>query len=350
MGLAPPVHERATPVEDYAGGAIDSGLLGALAALVLRQNLSEAANAILASSPLPARYAHGAFHAALGTALAREGVLVRDTDRLRALDMVDTLVLHAGTLHDGDDLDPHAEAILDAARRAELRVIVADATTDLGEFAALVDDVVDSFAGQVEQLRDAGHVVLTVARPTPHSGPHSDDVTGLLAGDVCVVVTDADAPVVWGADLIVHNGLAGVWRVLRAAGAARVNSKRATGLGTASAMLGGLIMLAGTGRRGHLLPRLANPVHVAGLAGLVLGWGTAAWVAAATPPAGRERVAWHELTVAEALERLRSAQVEPTPLDRALEHGRAAIAAVGGNRWPRPFGTPCTLPPMSSPS
>ncbi|GAA3433269.1 cation-translocating P-type ATPase [Kutzneria kofuensis] len=315
LGAVPDIRRQRTPVEDYATGAVDSGVLGALASLILRRDLDEAARAVIAASPVSARYTHSVFHMVLGTALAGQGVLVRDADRLRALDAVDTVVLHAGALHHRGELDPHAEAVLDAARQAELRVVIAGATDDLGEFAALADDVVEdeSFEDLVLRLRSEGGVVLTVGRP--------DSFAGLLAGDVCVAVTDKDTPVLWGADLIVQHGLPGVWRVLRAAGAARANSKRATALATGSALLNGLMLLAGnrSERRG-----LVHPLFLSELSGMLLGGGAALWAGVAPPPAGRERVAWHALTADEAVERLSRTVSEPTALDR----GRAAIAAA----------------------
>jgi cation-transporting ATPase I len=339
LGLTPDTRDRAVPVEDYARGAIDSGLLGALAALVLRRNPGEAANAVLAASPMPARYTHTAFHAALGTVLAREGVLVRDPDRLRSLDTVDALVLHASALG-GRHLDPHAEAVLDAARAAGMQVVIVGtpATGVLGEFTSLADDLVTgtdaaAFRALVDRLHEDGRVVLTVARPGPGDGPRAASVAGLLCGDVCVAITDDTAAVVWGADLIVPDGLVGVWRVLLAAGAARATSRRATELGTASALLGGLLLLGGRGEgraRRRLLPSVPqlSPDVLAGAIGLALGWGAALRVAVAGRPAARERVAWHELTSEETIRRLRADRHEPTPLQHAVAVGRAWFAEL----------------------
>ncbi len=324
MSVVPDVRRQRTPVEDYASGAVNSGLLGALAALVLRQDLNQAAQAVVAASPLPARATHTMFHTVLDIGLAGHGVLVRDVDRLRALDAVDTVVLHAGVLLRDGELDPHAEALLDAARQAELRVVLVGVTRDLGEFAALADDVVgddESFAEVVRRLHDDGRVVITVGRPAPDSGPHADEVSGLLDGDVCVAVTDEDAPVLWGADLIAPAGLPDVWRVLRASAAARANSSRATALATASALLNGIMVVAGSGTDRR---RPIDPLFLSGLGGMLIGGGAALRASVAAPPAGRQQVAWHALTAEETVRRLRSATPEPTPLQR----GRAAIAAA----------------------
>ncbi|WIX89967.1 cation-translocating P-type ATPase [Amycolatopsis sp. DG1A-15b] len=344
LGVTPPQRRVRIPMEDYARNAVGSGLLAALADLLVRRNPREAAEAFLAASPMPARYADTAFHTAMGTAFAREGVLVRDPDRLKALDTVDTVVLHADALHGEDGLDPHAEAVLDAARRAEARVVIAgdDARDRLGEFASLADDVArESFFGLVTRLQDEGRVVLTVGRPPARCAPNCDEVAGLLAGDLCVALADRNAPVLWGADLVVRPGLTGVWRVLRAAGAARLNSTRATRVATAGSLIGGLLLMS---RRRRTLvpfvPRL-DPVLLGGLTGLAMGTLAAARVAAARPPAGRTRIAWHELTGDEVLRRLADAEPEPTNWELTARRVRAVTGAVARHPAAAPvrFGT-----------
>ncbi len=352
LGLTPPPRRVRVPVEDYARNAVSGGVLAALADLLMRRDARGAAEAFLAASPMPARYADTAFHTALGTAFAREGVLVRDPDRLKALTTVDTVLLHADVLHGADGLDPHAEAVLDAARHAEARVVIAGpgARDRLGEFATLADDVVttedgETFAGVVTRLQDEGGVVLAVGRPKPRCRPGSDEVAGLLAADLCVALADRDAPVLWGADLLVRPGLVGVWRVLRAAAAARSNSKRATRVAVAGGLIGGLLLMSGRrpgGRRPLLpaLPRL-DPTALGGLTGLGLGWSAALRVAAARPPAGRVRVAWHELTAEEVVHRLAAGRTEPAPWERAAQRARAVAGTVARHPLAAPvrFGT-----------
>ncbi|MDF3150157.1 hypothetical protein, partial [Streptomyces sp. T21Q-yed] len=98
--------------------------VGALATLLVKHDGTEAAEAVLAGSPKAARYGPAAFHAVLSSALSRTGVLVRDTERLRQLEMADTVVLHPSALRTpGAGADPWTEEVLDAARRAGLRVV-----------------------------------------------------------------------------------------------------------------------------------------------------------------------------------------------------------------------------------
>ncbi|WP_030607017.1 cation-translocating P-type ATPase [Streptomyces sclerotialus] len=89
---------RPTPAQEYAAHAATGSMLGAAATLLLRRNLDEAAEAVLSGSPKAARYGPVAFSAALGSALARSGVLVRDPERLKQLQLVDTVVLHPSAL------------------------------------------------------------------------------------------------------------------------------------------------------------------------------------------------------------------------------------------------------------
>ncbi|HEY3480097.1 MAG TPA: cation-translocating P-type ATPase, partial [Streptomyces sp.] len=86
------------PVTDYAKTALTGGLVGAGATVLFKRDLSQASSAILASSPKPARYGWTAYASGTGLALAREGVLVRNPDRLRLLQAADTLVVHSNAL------------------------------------------------------------------------------------------------------------------------------------------------------------------------------------------------------------------------------------------------------------
>ncbi|MEY9939053.1 cation-transporting ATPase I [Streptacidiphilus sp. MAP5-52] len=92
----PPIHSR--PGDQYGDQAVTTSLFGAAATLLFTRDVNEAAEAVLVGSPKAARYGPEAFAAFLGTALARQGVLVRDTERLRQLEVVDTVVLHPDAL------------------------------------------------------------------------------------------------------------------------------------------------------------------------------------------------------------------------------------------------------------
>ncbi|MFD0279593.1 HAD-IC family P-type ATPase [Kitasatospora sp. NPDC127111] len=405
---------RPLPCEQYAEQAVTGGLLGSVSAAVLTRDLGEVAEALVAGNPKAARYGPAAFTAALGTELAREGVLVRNLERLRRLELVDTVVLHADSLrgttrtvlqvhpsadgwdHDrlweaaaaaldppgsgaglelrpvpdqkesrtglmiaaddgrdvgtvlvGWEVDPLAEAALDAACRARLRVVVADDGT-LGDFAALADRRVGAeqpLADVVRELRRSGSVVLTVARvpaggdPASASGPDADQnaeltdssselLEGLLCGDLAVAVTDEHGAVVWGADVILLGGLEPVWRLLAAIPAARTVARHSKTLAEASAALSGLLVVTRGRRPRGTLPvgiRL-SPVNAATAAALVSGWRAALRVTVRGAPHPPPRIPWHALPPREALARLKTTggPTAPTAIRAARDAARRA--------------------------
>lgn len=366
--LRPPL--RPSPGEQYAAAAVNGMLGGAATKLLFTRSMDAAAETVLAGSPKAARYGPAAFTAALGSALAREDVLVRDPERLRQLELVDTVVLHpaalrstrrtvlevhpstsgwdhhrlwqeataalsapedattpseepgiglrpvpdgtapdaglmiasvrgkdVGTVLVGWEVDPMAEAALDAARRAGLHVVVVEDCW-LGEFGTLADQLASAeipLAEVVAALQSEGRTVLTVAR-VPHDRASAereltaaahDLLDGLLRSDIAVAVTDERSAVVWGADLLPLRGLEGVWRLLSAVPAARAVSRRAKFCAEAGATLSELLVLT-KGARSQRVPfplevRL-SPVNIATGAALLMGWCAALGVAAGATP------------------------------------------------------------------
>ncbi|MER8006880.1 cation-translocating P-type ATPase [Streptomyces sp. NPDC094149] len=327
---------RTSPAQEYAGHASVGSLLGAVAALLVKRDTNEAAEAVLAGSPKAARYGPAAFHAVLSTALSRTGVLVRDTERLRELEMADTVVLHPSALRTpGEGADKWAEPVLDAARRAGLRVVLGDDPA-LADFTGLADTVLpaeESLGEAVRRLREEGATVVTVARP--RSADDTDVLTGLLAGDVAVALTDHDGAVVWGADVLAPHGLSDAWRLLAAIPAARAVGRRSQTLARSGATLSGILVAVGEssarGRNRPPWPGLRHtPVDVSAAVALFSGARAALRVAAAPAPHPRPRVAWHELDhkgVRRHLKRL--AEAEPGERRRVTAQAGRAARRVG---------------------
>ncbi|MEU3661722.1 cation-translocating P-type ATPase [Streptomyces sp. NPDC032940] len=326
---------RTSPAQEYAAHASTGSVAGAAATLLVKHDLAEAAEAVLAGSPKAARYGPAAFHAVLSAALARTGVLVRDPERLRQLEMTGTVVLHPSALrtpHAG--ADPWTEDVLDAARRAGLRVVMVEDPA-LADFTGLADHVVSArrpLRDVVEGLRAEGGGVITVVRPLP--GDDGTLLDGLFAGDVAVALADADAPVAWGADVLALGGLADVWRVLRAVPASRAVGSRSTTLARAGAALSGLLVAVGEARSrgtGSPMPGLRHaPVDASAAAALLSGARAALGVAAARAPHPRPRVAWHALDVADVRDRLeRESEPEPTVVELARLRMREAAERAG---------------------
>ncbi|MFC7982074.1 HAD-IC family P-type ATPase [Streptomyces sp. NPDC057336] len=334
--LRPPL--RSSPAQDYAAHASTGSVAGAAATLLVKHDVAEAAEAVLAGSPKAARYGPAAFHAVLGAALSRTGVLVRDPERLRQLEMAATVVLHPSALRAPEaGADPWTEDVLDAARRAGLRVVMVQDPA-LADFTGLADQVVSGkrpLREVVDELRAEGGVI-TVVRPRP--GDDGSVLAGLLGGDVAVALADGDAPVAWGADVLAPQGLPDVWRLLRAVPAARGVGRRSQTLARSGAALSGLLVAVGEARGkgkqgggGSSLPGLRHaPVDVSAAAALFSGTRAALGVAAARAPHPRARVAWHTLDPSGVRDRLaREKEPEPSLTEQLTARVKAAADRAG---------------------
>ncbi|WP_407109825.1 HAD-IC family P-type ATPase [Streptomyces sp. DSM 116494] len=343
-GIRPPL--RVTPAQAYAAHAGTGSVAGAAATLLVTHSAAEAAEAVLAGSPKAARYGPAAFDALLGARLAGSGVLVRSGRRLWQLEIADSLVLHADTLRDPappadgavfhDPVDPCAEAVLDAARRAGLHVVITGGS-DLKDITRLADEVAPAglpFGDVVRALQSDGHIVVSVARIAAHG---DDDVAaGLPAGDVAIALTDARSAVAWGADALATGGLGDVWRLLTAIPAARRVGRRSQTLARAGAALSGLMVARGGTPGGRLWQRLTRhaPVNIAAAAALLTGWTEAVRVARAEPPEPRLHVPWHALEPHQAHDLLREPGTATEPRGLALLTGRARQRAARLARTP----------------
>ncbi|MEU5184806.1 cation-translocating P-type ATPase, partial [Streptomyces longwoodensis] len=374
---------RPSPASEYAANAGTGSVLGAAATLLIKHDANEAAEAVLAGSPKAARYGPAAFNAVLCCALARSGVVVRDSERLRQLETVESVLLHPSALRGpGGGVDAWAEAVLDAARGAGLRVVMVEDPA-LADFTVLADHVVPAdrpLTEAVASLRRRGGV-LTVARhlpaptddgapPDPGAAPgpseaHDPDspprpdrgtsyatapqapgdvLAGLLAGDVAVATANGDdAAVAWAADVIAPGGLPDVWRLLRAVPAAKAVSGRAQTLAKSGAALSGLLVAvgdAGRGGRRTPLPGLRHaPVDVAAAAALLGGARSALGVALARSPHPRERVAWHALHPDDVRDCLaRRPQEQPGLSEQAADRVQAAAGRAGRVPALKPLG------------
>ncbi|MFJ8595275.1 cation-translocating P-type ATPase [Streptomyces sp. NPDC093598] len=339
---------KVTPAAEYASHASTGSLAGAAATLLVTHSATDAAEAVLAGSPKAARYGPAAFAATLGAFLAHAGILLRNGERLRQLEIADALVLHADALRslrqddtgDGlpdDPVHPFAEAVLDAARRAGLHVVIAGGS-DLKDITRLADEVAPSakpFGDVVRALQDEGRVVVTVARLDESGDGHV--AAGLPAGDVAIALIDGRAAVSWGVDVLAPGGLADVWRLLTAIPAARRVGRRSQTLARAGAALSGLLVArGGQPPGGHLLWPLTRhaPVNIAAVNALITGWFEATRVARATPPPPRLHIPWHALEPHEARDRLGRADRDGEPRGLGLLADRSRRQAARLTRHP----------------
>ncbi|XVQ87775.1 heavy-metal-associated domain-containing protein [Microbispora siamensis] len=155
------------------------------------------------------------------------------------------------------ELAPLAAAVLEAAGSTGSTVVLTDEPSvaellPLLPHAAQIVDAEDSLAGHVRRFQEAGEDVLVVS---------AADEEALAAADAGVAMTNACGGACWSADVVCGGDLAGVWRVLRTAAAARGVSERAVRLAQAGFALAALLILVG-GRHRPASFVLA-PVHIA---------------------------------------------------------------------------------------
>jgi cation-transporting P-type ATPase I len=230
-----------------------------------------------------------------------------------------------GAVTVGGELAPLAEAVLDAARSAEGRVLLTRHAS-VAELLPRADEVLDtgrSLADHVLSLQAEGHGVLVVSE--------TDD-QALAVADVGVAVLGGDACLCWSADLLCGPGLEDLWRILQATAAARPVSERAVKLAQAGSTLGALLALVGSRRQGR--SKAMAPVYGAALVALVQGTVTGMRVTRRPRPPPVAHVPWHALDPLDVLARLdeaRGTQAQPTggwpePVTRV----RATAARLAG--------------------
>ncbi|MCW2586612.1 MAG: ctpI, partial [Frankiales bacterium] len=208
-----------------------------------------------------------------------------------------------------DELDPLAEALVEAAGHGS-RVVVAE---DGHRLAARLG-VQDAIAGGAQLLegvrslqRDGQGVALVAARPG----------TALAAADVGIGVQRGPSAVPWGAHLLCRRGTVDAHLLLEAVPIAHRVSSRAVTLAMLSAATSGL--LAAFGRREAATARALLPTTMAGAVGLLGGTWYAAVLGARPPPVESDRTPWHAMPVDAALRLLRSS---PDGLAESEAHRR----------------------------
>ncbi|NEE01995.1 cation-translocating P-type ATPase [Phytoactinopolyspora halotolerans] len=273
--------------------------------LALTRDAGRAADALQAAVPRAARYGREGFATAVGREMSRRGVVTMNAGAYRRLDRVSAVVIDAGVLvSDDGEPDPLADAVLDAAGSGGSTVLMSThpAAQDL---LARVDETIDdgTLTDHVRRLQGEGHGVLVVS---------ADDEEALVAADVGVALPGTNTAAWWSADLVAsENGLADVWRVLRAAAVACAVSESSVHLAQAGSALGALHALVAA--RTRLSSFGLAPVQVAAL--LALARGTAAGLRATRlgEPRRVEHVAWHELDPHEVYHRLQRRASMPSP-------------------------------------
>ncbi|HEY6556648.1 MAG TPA: HAD-IC family P-type ATPase [Polyangiaceae bacterium] len=164
------------PIEEYADRAWVVSLGGFALSFLTTRSFQRAVAALFGGLPKPARLGRDVFAAELGRTLAKRGVLVRDSDKLRLLDRVDCLVLEGGLVsRDRFEIgEIIGEPSLDTARaRAEAeRLFDADRPVEvqrnrgwaLGPPRVLGSSVNGSLEERGTELARSGALVLGLAQ------------------------------------------------------------------------------------------------------------------------------------------------------------------------------------------
>ena len=196
------------------------------------------------------------------------------------------------------ELDPYADALLAAARRAGT-VVLAGASSRLDRRLAVRQVVPggSALARSVRELQDDGHgVVLVSARGR----------RALAAADVGIGVAGRSAATPWDAHLLCGPDLAGACALLGSVAVARTASRRSAQLALAGSALGGTLAVIGpaAGAAG----RASMPVHGTALFALAAGtwYGLSATRTPAPVPA--QRVPWHAMPPDAVLTQLRTTE------------------------------------------
>lgn len=380
-----PVELPPGPVERYADWAATAGLAAAATVRVVSGAGSTAADAVLVAAPRAVRATRESFVATLSAGLAtRDNVVVMRPAALRRLDRIDSLVVDPAALtssslsvsevrgvegrararvweaarrdvrdgllgagwhamsalspaHDlqlvqgvsilvAPDRDPVAEAVLAAARDAQLHLVSLD-VAELGTLRSAFDDLAPTtdrdtdraLREAVSTLQQAGRTVALLAVDAPRA---------FTAADLGLAVPRPATLPAWTAAALLPD-LAAAWRLLQAIPAARTASRRGVELAAGGSALGALVMLPGVRGRGP------GPVTGAAAAGLLEGRGEALRVLRRQAPHPAPTVAWHTLTVPQALDELRGPLAdgragEPVPAGGVSGRSGSVMRAAGG--------------------
>lgn len=214
----------------------------------------------------------------------------------------------------GRELDTRAHGVLNTARRAGLRVVLAG-HQDAGELRSMADEFVSargSLSAHVHRLQRDGHAVAVLSTRAHRALDRADVALGLIGCE------GSEIHIPWSADVLCRD-LGQVQRALAAVGPARQVSERGRTLALSACSLTGLLLAAVPATRTRTAPMIA-----ANFAGLFNGALTGMRaIRGESSPAPAPLLPWHALEPEEVLVRL----PEPVPLD---ERGPAEPAGRSG--------------------
>ncbi|TWF95845.1 HAD-IC family P-type ATPase [Saccharopolyspora dendranthemae] len=222
-----------------------------------------------------------------------------------------------------DELDPLAEALVDAARGIAERVLVGGDGANLDRRLPLDGALPGGreLDGPVRALQQDGAVVAVLSH---------DCGTGLAAADLGIGLSTTD-PAGWAADVICPHPTA-LHVLVGSAEHARTASRYAASISAAGALLGALF--AAFGPAAGAPARASMPVHAATLFAYATGSWSAMRAANRPPPLPRERTPWHAMPASAVLSTLDSSERGLSESAAAERHrpqddGRAPVGVLG---------------------
>ncbi|GLY65554.1 haloacid dehalogenase [Amycolatopsis taiwanensis] len=210
------------------------------------------------------------------------------------------------------EIDPMAEALLDAARQAG-PVLLAGGRPGLRERLPADGAVAGGhrLPEVVRGLQAQGRVVAVVSRQR----------AALAAADVGLAVHGPGGTVPWDAHVVCPDA-GQVALLLSAAGVARRTSTDVARVCIAGSVIGAL--LGGLGPAAGATTRASVPVHLGGMLAIALGAWRAVTVGTRPAPQPVDRTPWHEMSPRAVLALLSSSRDGLTEAESARRHGRSA--------------------------
>lgn len=200
------------------------------------------------------------------------------------------------------------EELVDAAQRAELRVVIASNDPRMTELVGADDRIAagELLADEIRRLQAAGQVVCTVA---------SVSSPGLAASDCGIGLIRSNEAIPWGAHILCGEDLSNVELLLEATVTARQVAKQSVNIALAAASMGALVSAGG------LLPltsrRVVTVLNGATLVAMLNGVRASRAFARRPVVPLRDRTPWHALDARGVMRRLSTSEVGLSDADVA---------------------------------
>lgn len=200
------------------------------------------------------------------------------------------------------ELEPYMglEELVTAARKAEMRVLVASSESDVLERLSADERIGTNvpLAEAIARLQNEGYVVCTLAAHQPEALRVSDFGIGLKLDN---------GPAPWGAHVICGNNLADAEFLITSATAARQVSRQSVNIALIAASMGAMISTGGVFALSSR--RVMNIVNVAAVIAMLNGLRHAKTLARHPAAIARDRTPWHVLDAAGVMHRLGTSEI-----------------------------------------